>query len=193
MGSGLYLLGSWFSQFYSLRSDSWFKLLKLSVHFSADFPRSSWRICIRAGRPVSIAISREADRVRRGLHFNVNICGEQMKCSFGPGLKIACLSDEEFHYISACSFSQLCDHWGKKHFTTLSLSTPSLNTIAVSGYVLKGIERFTLILHFFIAMLPNALVKWELKATILSTGWKNALEITFKTKFNALQIAFFKL
>ncbi len=37
MGSGLYLLGLWFSQFYSLRSDSWFKLSKLSVHFSADF------------------------------------------------------------------------------------------------------------------------------------------------------------
>lgn len=113
MGSGLYLLGLWFSQFYSLRSDSWFKLSKLSVHFSADFLCSSWRICIRAGRPVSIAISQEAGGVRRGLHFYVNICGEQMKCSFGPALKIACLSDEEFHYISACSYSQLWGHEGK--------------------------------------------------------------------------------
>lgn len=79
MGTSLYLLGPWLSKFSSLRSDSWFKLSKLSVHFSADFPCKSWRICIRAVDPVSIATSQEGDSVHRGLHFNVNICGEQME------------------------------------------------------------------------------------------------------------------
>ncbi len=69
MGSTLYLLGLWFSQLYSLRSDSWFTLSKLSLHFSGDFLCSSWRICICAVRPVYIDISQEADGVRRGLHF----------------------------------------------------------------------------------------------------------------------------
>lgn len=45
-------------------------------------------------------------RGNTSLHFGVNICGEQMEMQFwGPVLKIAFLSEEDFHYISACLFS----------------------------------------------------------------------------------------
>ncbi len=144
MGSALYLLGLWFSQLYSLRSDSWFTLSKLSVHFSGDFLCSSWRICICAGRPVYIDISQEADGVRRGLHFYT-----VSKWSVVLGCAEDCLLVRWRIPLHFCRliFSTLRP-WGENTSKLcVSLSSPPLHTIAVSRNVFKGIERVIFILQ----------------------------------------------
>lgn len=57
----------------------------------------------------------------------------KQKCSFGAAVKIGCLSDEEFHYISAITFSQLSGHRGKALCNFVSHSSPILNTKDLIG------------------------------------------------------------